>query len=93
MGDDCRFCSRFDDDECASGDCFIGGSSRKNQELVEALADMTNIACLSPQQEETGNQDDEKAFVQLVEYARVCVMMLHTEHQGKTLKINRKMVH
>ncbi len=35
MGDDCRFCSRFDDDECASGDCFIGGSSRKNQELVE----------------------------------------------------------
>ncbi len=67
--------------------------TQENQELVEALADMTNIACLSPQQEETGNQDDEKAFVQLVEYARVCVMMLHTEHQGKTLKINRKMVH
>lgn len=35
MGDDCRFCSRFDDNECASGACFIGGSSRKNQELVE----------------------------------------------------------
>ena len=67
--------------------------TQENQELVEALADMTNIACLSPQQEETGNQDDEKAFVQLVEYVRVCVMMLHTEHQGKTLKINRKMVH
>ena len=33
MGEDCRFCNRFDDNECACG------STRKNQELVEVNPD------------------------------------------------------
>jgi uncharacterized protein len=47
----------------------------------EALRDMLKMSCLAYDQEESGNAEDEAAYIELLEYARAAVMLLYEEIQ------------
>jgi uncharacterized protein len=48
-------------------------------EAAEALHDLTEIAQITPGASDTGNDEDEAAYFELVEYVRLAVLMLYHE--------------
>ncbi len=46
-------------------------------DVKEALQDLTKMACLAHDDEQDGDEEIEAAFVELVEFARVAVVLVH----------------
>lgn len=49
---------------------------QKDEDIAEALQDLINVSCLQYNGEITGDEESEQAYMQLVEYAKVAVMMV-----------------
>jgi yecA family protein len=60
----------------------LAGVSLKSQEIQqvqEAIDDLVNFSCLQYDEEDPEDEANEKAYSELVEYARVAVMLLYAE--------------
>lgn len=55
----------------------ISESTIEGQDAKEALQDLTKMACLCHEDEQDGDQEIEAAFMELVEFARMAVMLVH----------------
>ncbi|MDA7742277.1 YecA family protein [Francisellaceae bacterium] len=58
-------------------------AAQKNNEISEAVQDLSKMSRLQYDCEEEGNEDDEKAFFELVEYTKVAALLLHNEFAVK----------
>ena len=56
----------------------------KKGEIGEAITDLVKMSQLQFDEEEEGNEDDEKAYNELVEYTKVAVLLLHAEFSCQT---------
>lgn len=65
-----------------------------NEEVDEALQDLVKLSCLSLDQEEnSGTQENESAYVELSEYARVAVMLIRAHHTTMMTKLSSTTKH
>jgi yecA family protein len=55
-------------------------------EATEALHDLTEIAQVTTGRSDTGNDEDEAAYLELVEYVRLAVLMLYHELRTPSTK-------
>ncbi|MCF6764334.1 UPF0149 family protein [Thiotrichales bacterium 19S3-7] len=64
-----------------SGLGLMGFSFQKehSQEIKEAITDLSKMSALQYDEEEEGDEDSEKAYNELVEYAKVAALLLHAE--------------
>jgi yecA family protein len=64
-----------------SGLNFIGVKLENNTEgdIGEALNDLVKISCLQFEAEELSDEDAENAYMELSEYAKIAVLLLHAE--------------
>jgi yecA family protein len=62
----------------------LAGVSIKSQEIQqvqEAIDDLVKFSCLQYDEEDPEDESNEKAYSELVEYARVAVMLLYAERE------------
>jgi len=52
-------------------------------DIGEAIQDLSKMARLQYDCEEEGNEDDEKAYFELIEYTKVAALLLHSEFSIK----------
>ncbi|MCF6776840.1 UPF0149 family protein [Thiotrichales bacterium 19X7-9] len=50
-----------------------------SQEIKEAITDLSKMSALQYDEEEEGDEESEKAYNELVEYAKVAALLLHAE--------------
>ena len=65
-------------------DLNLAGVSIKSQEIQqvqEAIDDLVKFSCLQYDEEDPEDESNEKAYSELVEYARVAVMLLYAERE------------
>ncbi|MCF6808619.1 UPF0149 family protein [Thiotrichales bacterium 19S9-12] len=53
------------------------------KEVKEAIVDLSKMSVLQYDEEEQGDQESEKAYQELVEYAKVAALLLHSELSTK----------
>ncbi len=70
----------------------INDSTVDCDDVKEALQDLTKMACLCHDDEQDGDEEIEAAFMELVEFARVAVMLMHdyviSRHQNQKWTID-----
>ncbi len=62
----------------------LAGVNLKSQEIQatqEAIDDLVKFSCLEYDEEDPDDESNERAYSELVEYARVAVMLLYTERE------------
>ncbi|MFZ9035432.1 MAG: UPF0149 family protein [Francisellaceae bacterium] len=57
--------------------------SAGSEEVKEAINDLLDISRLQYDEEETGDESDEKAYAELVEYAKVAALLIYSEFAMK----------
>ena len=55
----------------------------KKGDIGEAISDLLKMSQLQFGEEEAGNEEDEKAYYELVEYTKIAALLLHTEFSKK----------
>lgn len=50
-------------------------------EVQEAIDDLVKFSCLRYDEEEAGNEESEQAYNELIEYARVAILLIYTERE------------
>ncbi|WP_116963665.1 UPF0149 family protein [Fastidiosibacter lacustris] len=53
--------------------------TKGSAEVQEAISDLLDVSRLQYDDEVTGQEDEEKAYVELVEYTKVAVLLIHSE--------------
>ena len=53
--------------------------SKGSLEVQEAIADLIDMSRLQYDDEITGKEDEERAYMELVEYTKVAVLLIHSE--------------
>ena len=53
--------------------------AKYSDEVREAIEDLTKISRLQYNDEEIGDDEDETAYTELVEYAKIASLLLHSE--------------
>ena len=56
--------------------------NQKNADIQEAIDDLVNFSCLRYDEEEEGDEEAEQAYAELVEYARVAVMLIYSDKEN-----------